>query len=300
MRSFISILMVVLMTAVSAHAAGVAVGSSSLIGALDYADTMTIPAAGAAWNRNNVNTFDWYPWAGFPEALHVEQSYGNPASSWDVGWNWGQAFRDNKAGGVAIKTGLGNPGDVDGVMGITTGDTSMVYGMGHDQFVLQTDAMLAAVSGERLDLYVAPVAGAGIGNGSGSAIVVFIRGTGDVDLYNVGAGDKRTPWNTGVTVSALGGDGDTTWHNYAVLFDVANDTMELFVDEVSKGVLDLATFEGGLFSGIPDEYAGVGGSSALYDNVVLDNYQIGNVVPEPATMVLLGMGALALIRRRRA
>ena len=298
MKSFITILMVLLLTAVSVQAAGVAVGASSLM-IPDYSDTMTIPSAGAAYNRDNVNTFDWYPWAGFPEALNVEQSYGNAASSWDVGWNWGQAFRDNKAGGVAIKTGLGNPGDVDGVMGITTGDTSMVYGMGHDQFVLQTDAMLASVAGERLDLYVAPVAGAWIGNDSADAIVVFIRGTGDVQLFNKATGDKPTGLTTGVTVSSLGGDADIAWHNYAVLFDVVADTMELFVDEVSRGVLNLTTFEGGLFSGIPDEYAGIGGSSAAGDNVVLDNYQIG-AVPEPATMMLLGMGALALIRRRRA
>ena len=92
---------------------------------------------------------------------------------------------------------------------------------------------------------------------------------------------------------------DGQWHNYAALFDQTARTLELFVDEQSKGVINLTTFAGGLYQNFSNAAVGVGsGLGGGQNRTWTDNFQVGAPIPEPASLALLGLGAI-LCRRRR-
>ena len=118
-------------------------------------------------------------------------------------------------------------------------------------------------------------------------------------------GNQINPFNNGVTefntgftsgIPAAGG-----WHNYAVEF--TSTTVEFFVDEVSRGSLDLTTFNGGSFLGYSNAWVGAGNTgattSAGFPISWSDNFQVGAPVPEPTSFALAGLAVVGLLSRRR-
>ena len=107
-----------------------------------------------------------------------------------------------------------------------------------------------------------------------------------------------TEFNTGFTsgIPAAG-----AWHNYAVEF--TSTTVEFFVDEVSRGSLDLTTFNGGSFLGYSNAWVGAGNTgattSAGFPISWSDNFQVGAPVPEPTSFALAGLAVVGLLSRRR-
>jgi hypothetical protein len=281
---------------------GVRVGQSSLIGVLDYSDTFTGSDSGGRPNR---------PYVAQPQgsaAYTLENTYGNPAR------NFLQNGTSNPEFSFAAD-GPGLPGLVDGSptypgssgagsdSGFTQTGNSIDYGIAYglrNHYIVQADAVQ---SGDRIDITTGPTPGTLF---AAPSLSVFFRGAtsgdflGNASLFN---GTTDTPirgqagyenFNTGLT-------GSGQWHNYAVRFDQAGNQIEIFVDEQSRGVIDLTTFAGGIYANFSNAAVGVGGGLGAGNNRTwTDNFQVG-AVPEPGAVGVLavGLGAMSMRRRRR-
>jgi PEP-CTERM motif len=276
---------------------GVPVNSSSLISVLDYTDTFTGTADGSS------NPSRPYVPAVQPAAAYVvENPHGNPS----------QNFRSQTVGpGQAefsfAADGPGQPGLVNGVptypgssgagsaTGFTQTGNSVDYGIPYGlrtRYLVQIDAV---ASSDRIDLTSGPLPGTIF---QGNSLSIFIRGdgSGNASLYN---GATDTPIQSEMPGFNTGLPNDGQWHNYAVLFDQTAKTVQIFVDEQAKGTVNLTTFAGGLYQNFSNAAVGVGnGLGGGQNRAWTDNFQVGAPIPEPASLMLLGMGGLGLRRRR--
>lgn len=278
---------------------GVTVGNSSLISTLEFSDTFTGNADGGA------NVARIYMAAVQPAAAYgVENTYGNPAQNFQsASVGAGQAEFSFAADGPGL------PGLVDGSptypgssgAGSATGftqtggnlDYGLVYGL-RTNYVVQADFVATS---DRIDFTSAPAPGSIF---QANSLSIFIRGdgSGNASLYN---GTTDTPLQTEYPNFHTGLTNDGLWHNYAVEFDQTAKTVEIFVDEQSKGVIDLTTFAGGLYQNFSNAAVGAGaGLGAGQNRTWSDNFQVGGpVVPEPSTFALLGLGAIAMLYKAR-
>jgi len=275
---------------------GVKVGSSSLIGTLDYSDTFTGTDDGGAPSRPYQAQLQ-------PAAAYVvENTYGHATQNFhSPGQPAGVAEFSIASDNLPLQPGLVNgspnyPGTsgAGSASGFTqTGnsvDYSLNYGL-RSKYIVQMDAV---TSGDRIDMGSMP---ATEGFGQPNAVTVFFRATGGVSLYNATAGDHAvTGYDTGLRTGGK-------WHNYAVLFDQDAKTLQLYVDEQPKGLIDLNSFQGGAYANFSNAAVGGGGGLGGGENRTwTDNFQVGAVAaPEPTTIGVIGLGAIfAFSRRRRA
>ena len=286
---------------------GVPVGQSSLIGTLDYSETFTGSDDQAAlrYFRGGLRP---------QEAYNVESTYGNPPQQLtqqrtDTGVTPPRPFMSfaSDAGdrpGLSATAATPYPGNsgAGSDTGFSQAGGSLDYGIPYglrDEYVVQVDAV--AVN-DRIDITTGGTPGT-IGAGN---LSVFFRGplwatnathANNVSLYN-GATDTPLRGQPGFENFSTGlSDQPRAWHNYAVRFDSADQEIELFVDEVSLGVIDLNTFAGGIYAGFTNGAVGAGGTAG--ERLWTDNFQVGAVVPEPGALALAG-AALLLLRRLRS
>jgi hypothetical protein len=259
---------------------GVRVGTSTLIDTLDYSDSFTGTADGGAPNRPYVAAIQG------PGTYKVENSHGNVPSFF------------NPTGFSIAADKPGRPGLVDGSpsypatsgAGSDTGftqsggsvDFAARYGL-RDHYIVQADAIQV---GDRIDVS----SGSAPGIFAPNSLSVFFRGdgSGNASLFN-GAVDTSIQsvipsFNTGIT-------GKGQWHNYAVRFDRTGKQLEIFVDEQSKGVIDLASFAGGIYQNFSNDFVGVGGGVGTDNRVWTDNFQVGGqgAVPQLARIPIPGI-----------
>lgn len=259
---------------------GVTVGNSSLIGAIDLSDTFTGAPDGSS------NALRVYVAAVQPAGAYtLENTYGHAARSWGA------------ASFSFASDGVGNPGFVDGSpiypgnpvannntsgSGSGTGftqtgggvDYGVAYGL-RNRFVAQFDAVQ---TGDRIDITSNSAAG---GLASATGLSVFFRATGsatEIGLYRAGVGETTTGLLSGVT--------NGTWNNYAVAFDRPNNRLEIFVNEVSRGSIDLNTFAGGAYANFATNAVNFGAGMAVGNNRTwTDNAQIGTLASNPPPSV---------------
>jgi hypothetical protein len=301
---------------------GVAVGTSDLIGTVQYSDTFTIGTGAGTGTRNG----ETYTVGGYPldttEAI-VESAFNNSQSSpsWDPyafslnndthyvdvttnGAPFFQTYPGSSGAGSAsgfTQTGVGN--DTTEVSGPTTihntEDHSIAYAAGSN-FVVQADAVQ---TNDRIDINIGNTQDTIL---SSDGLSIFFRASGgsnSIGLWNVGVGETDTTFGSlNVTLNK--------WNNYAVGFNLNTDVLSIYTNEVLDGTIDLATFDGGAYADVIDahsaDYVGVGGhvSVANGDQIGLlwtDNFEVGTAAPEPMTwaMLLGGLGVLAGINRLR-
>jgi len=277
---------------------GVPVGSSSLLGQLDYSDTFTGAGNGSP------NGARIYAAAVQPSpAYALESLYGHPGAfftsqSQGANNNIGEfSFAMDGPGLLGLVNGTPTYPGTSGA-GSATGFTqtggSVDYGVPfgfRSRYLVQFDSVN---SSDRIDITSGGIPGTIF---QPNSLSIFIRGNGSggVSLFN-GTTDTPVPgYNTGLT-------NDGKWHNFAVLFDQVAKSVEIYVDEQSKGIIDLTTLNGGLYQNFSNAAVGVGtGLGGGQDRSWTDNFQVGAPVPEPASAMMLGAGfAGLLLRRRRA
>jgi hypothetical protein len=243
---------------------GVTAGQSSLFPTLDYSDTFTQTPLGGQPGR---------PAIAAPQPLVpgyvAEQTYGN-ASALYAGNSFSFAAGDIVGAGGLVQgnasaqyPGSSGAGSATGITQTGGGvDYGLAYGM-RDEYWVQVDASAVA---DRIDIS----SGATGGIFGTSSLSVFFRGdgTGKVSLFN-GALDTPVP-GINTTIAA-----NREWHNYAVRYDRTDKEVEIYVDEVSRGIVNLNTFAGGAYANFSNAIVGAGGSPGAGDRVWTDNIQIG-------------------------
>jgi hypothetical protein len=269
-------------------AAGVSVGGSSLIGQLQYSDSFTIGAGGATAARQAYGA-QTYPLPAGVDA--VENNQGNPAQSWGTGPFSIATDASNFPTAAAPYPGTSGAGSDTGfTQRGGGGDWSIAYGLSNE-FIIQFDYVQQP---DRVDVSIGSTGSNIFGAGN---LSLFIRTTGhptlpEIGIYNVGVGE----FNTGLTSGIAAND---QWNNYAIRVDIPGREIEVYTNEVSRGVLDLGTLNGGLYAPfLNNAFVGIGGAGN--DRQWSDNFQVGLPVPEPGVAALAAFASLGLLRRRRA
>ena len=271
----------------SASAAAVAVGSSSLIGQLQYSDSFTI-GAGAGTPERQAYAAQTYP---LPAGVDtVENVHGNTAQSWGSGPFSIATDASNFPTAGAPYPGTSGAGSATGfTQRGGGGDWSIAYGMS-SQFIIQFDYVQQP---DRVDVSIGSSGSDIFGAGN---LSIFFRTTAhptfpEIGIYNVGVGEA----NTGLTSGIGAAD---QWNNYAIRVDIPGQKIEVYTNEVSRGIIDLASLNGGAYAPfLNNAFVGIGGNGN--DRQWSDNFQVGLPVPEPTVGLLCGLGVAGLLRRRR-
>ncbi len=279
--------------------AGVRVGESALIGELHYSDTFTIGAGAATAERQSYlpGTFPLPAGVGA-----VENTYGNPAASWGDGpepasrWSINTDAVNLPTATAPYPGSSGAGSDTGFTQRGGNGDWGIPYGL-TNHFVVQTDYVQQP---DRVDITVGGTPGDIF---AADNLSVFIRidnhpALPEVGIFNVVAGE----FDTGLE-SPIGSA--SQWNNYALRIDVPGDIIEVFANEISLGVLDLATLNGGAYAGIlSNAYVGTGGSGN--DRQWSDNFQVGTPASEAGALIQItevsyvaGTGEVSLTWRSR-
>ena len=257
-----------------AHATPITVGSSSLIGTLQYSDTWTTTGNGGLAGRAVGTT----PTG---TGLGVENNYGNPSRTWTGITGSMQTDATVVSGSYPGTSGAGS---ATGIIQTASNDWFFDYGLSSN-FVIQTDATQAT---DRVNLTFGPSNGLFGANN----IAVFFRSSGvQIGLFSAGLGEINTGFTTSISTNF-------SWNNYAIEVDTTAKTIEVFTNEVSRGILDLNTFSGGSFaSRMSNAKVGIGMNSSIG---WIDHSQVGVVVvPEPSSAMLAICGVLLLGARGR-
>ena len=260
------------------------VGSSSLISTLHYSDSFTLTEHGGNPGRL-ANVFP----VGSP-GVDLEGIYSKyPAQSWaDRSWT----FTDdsNIISGSTVYPGTSGAGSSTGIIqrDKRAGDWGIDYGLRSD-FVVQADFIQTT---DRIDISIGVAAGDFFG---AETLGICIRTSNhpyypEIGIFNNAIGEQDTGLTSGIASAG-------TWHNYAVRFNLDQRELSVYVDEVLRGVIDLDTVAGGLFSGFVPSNAAVNIGYAGGDREWADNFQVGAVIPEPVTLSILLLGSVVFLRR---
>ena len=271
----------------AAHAAGVSVGSSTLIAALQYSDSFTIGAGATVPARTGYGA-QTFPLPAGVDA--VENTYGNPAAAWgNLPFSIATDASNFPTGGSPYPGGSGAGSATGFTQRGGGGDWSIPYDLSND-FVIQFDYVQQT---DRVDISIGTTGSNIFGAGN---LNIFIRTTADplfpeIGIFNLGVGE----FNTGLT-SGIGSANQ--WNNYALRVNIPAQTLEVFTNETSRGVINLATLNGGAYAPfLSNDFVGIGGAGN--DRQWSDNFQVGVPVPEPTSFALAGLAAAGLLRRRR-
>ncbi len=271
----------------AAHAAGVSVGSSTLIAALQYSDSFTIGAGATVPARTGYGA-QTFPLPAGVDA--VENTYGNPAAAWgNLPFSIATDASNFPTGGSPYPGGSGAGSATGFTQRGGGGDWSIPYDLSND-FVIQFDYVQQT---DRVDISIGTTGSNIFGAGN---LNIFIRTTADplfpeIGIFNPGVGE----FNTGLT-SGIGSANQ--WNNYALRVNIPAQTLEVFTNETSRGVINLATLNGGAYAPfLSNDFVGIGGAGN--DRQWSDNFQVGAPVPEPTSFALAGLAAAGLLRRRR-
>jgi alpha-L-rhamnosidase len=251
------------MVAAGSGGNGVAVGQSSLIGTLDASDTFTTGLGGdyraapytAPWTAKNT--------------LEVES---NRSLTWEMPGDALWALTSAKNSSKPAYPGETKAGSASGVT--ENGQSDVAWGLRYGmrrQFVVQFDAVVPT---DRVTLLFGPGATNGAaGIFAGNTLSVFLRTVG-AKPYSVGLfrSDTKVEIDTGLT-STLAAAEQGRWHNFAAKVDLEKNTIQIFIDEVSLGTIDVDTLAPG-FSWDASA-VGYGLRSPDADRAWSDNFQIG-------------------------
>ena len=240
--------------------AGVAVGTSKLIKALQYSDSFTIGATALSPERQA------YGAQGFPLPSGVdpvENIWGNEFQTWGT-----LAFSIATDAANFPTVSAPYPGSSGGgsATGFTQrgggGDWSIPYGLSSD-FIVQFDYVQQP---DRVDVTIGDSDGIG---GAGNISIFFRPSTAGtkIGIYNSGIGEFNTGLDSAIPAA-------NEWNNYAIRVKLETKTIEVFTNQVSRGVLDLSTLKDGAYASLlTNGVVGIGGAGN--DRQWSDNFQIG-------------------------
>ena len=202
-----------------------------------------------------------------------------------------------------IAAATGNPGAANGVAdGWNGGSGDKFYAapqngvLGNEQKVtVEVDAIFA---GDLTEFNFGNSGPVGIWNGD--SMRLGLRKDGPNPSLWVYSSLGADPDSNYSSAPNLLGISDDNWHSLKVEYNgIGDDTLKVWVDGTLYIDFDLATHHGGALNNrinldYTQLYMNLAGSNGAWDNLSI------TTVPEPVTMVLLGLGGLLAARRRRS
>lgn len=204
-----------------------AVGKSALISAIDASDTFTTGLRGDY--RATPYTASW-------EVATALELDGKRSLSWEIPVADMWALTSTKSSSLGAYPGETEAGSVTGIT--ENGQVDVAWGIPYgirDNFVMQFDAVVPT---DRVTMIFGPGALKGAaGVLESNTLSLFIR-TADSTLPNVGIFHSNTlqEIDTGLSSTLLESG---RWHNFAAKVDVVKRTIEIFIDDVSLGIVDV-------------------------------------------------------------
>jgi hypothetical protein len=206
---------------------------TTLVDTVDVSDTFTEGLNGRVADQS-------FPvGAGDPNRLVVENAPATGAQSWTDD-KWSFAKDSNHAAGPwcgsssrGSATGVVQAGLAEATVPGLAKDWGVTYGIRND-FVLQTDVCVD--SGATVNLTTASIRDTEL---QGDGLTIRLRPTGDsrgeviLDMPGAG-GDHITGLTSGLTAGA--------WHVAAARFDLADHSVQVYVDDVLRGSLDITGY----------------------------------------------------------
>ena len=226
--------------------AGVPVGQSHVVGDLMWSDTFTVGSRCASGYYSNVGGSN----TRVDSAYMVEHAVGATQ------WRRPKDFSFNTPADAVSQYSQNNTGNDGALTGFAQSGGGVVSfrGMLPSRVAFQMDARATCAS-LSIATYSTELPDAA------SSFQVKFYGTGTVKLAAYGAAEIDTGLTTGLTSL------NTQWHNYAVIFDRGEQSVEVFVDEVSRGTVDLGPLGVTMKADDPCIGMGCAGYVAWYDNV---------------------------------
>ena len=147
------------------------------------------------------------------------------------------------------------------------------------------------------------------GNGDGFRVLALGALRGNDDPPSVQDNDgyaleiQDGPGTTTLSTDPLSPGFSTDVNLFVLAFDLDNDTLETFVNpDASTDLAGAGDVSTALFSGFSFDRVGfanfIGSNATTIDEIRVDT-TAPTLVPEPGSLALLGLGGLAVLRRRR-
>lgn len=227
--------------------AGVPVGQSTVVGERMWSDTFTVAGRCASGYFNN---------AGQGDVTRVDSVYMVEYAVGATQWRRPANFSFNTPADAVTQYAHNNTGNEGAATGFAQSGSNYVAFRG----VLPTRVAFQMDARATCDFIAIATYSADLPD-AGNGFLVKFYNTDAVKIAAYGAAEV----DTGLTMGFTGLN--TQWHNYAVIFDRAAQQVEIFIDEVSRGTVALASL--GVALNINDRCIGMGcaGYVAWYDNV---------------------------------